>query len=72
MLVQCVFCPYDKTGTEQNVNLVLSAIRAAKRKEKVTAELQLHRDQVFQYTSQPNHTAYAVYVKTGEIPMIML
>ena len=40
-----------KTGTEQNVNLVLSTIRAAKRKEKVTAELQLHSDQGFQYTS---------------------
>ena len=41
-----------KSGTEQNVNLVLSTIRAAKRKEKVTAELQLHSDQGFQYTSQ--------------------
>ena len=41
-----------KTGTEQNVNLVLSTIRAAKRKERVTAELQLHSDQGFQYTSQ--------------------
>ena len=41
-----------KTGTEQNINLVLSTIRAAKRKEKVTAELQLHSDQGFQYTSQ--------------------
>ena len=40
-----------KTGTEQNVNLVLSTIKAAKRKEKVTAELQLHSDQGFQYTS---------------------
>ena len=40
-----------KTGTEQNVNLVLSTIRSAKRKEKVTAELQLHSDQGFQYTS---------------------
>ena len=43
-----------KTGTEQNVNLVLSTIREARRKEKVTAELQLHSDQGFQYTS----TAY--------------
>ena len=43
-----------KTGTEQNVNLVLSTIKEAKRKEKVTAELQLHSDQGFQYTS----TAY--------------
>ena len=41
-----------KTGTEQNVNLVLSTIKAAKKKEKVTAELQLHSDQGFQYTSQ--------------------
>lgn len=41
-----------KTGTEQTVQLVLSTIRAAKRKEKVTAELQLHSDQGFQYTSQ--------------------
>ena len=41
-----------KTGTEQNINLVLSTVRAAKRKEKVTAELQLHSDQGFQYTSQ--------------------
>ncbi len=40
-----------KTGTEQNINLVLSTIRLAKRNEKVTAELQLHSDQGFQYTS---------------------
>ena len=41
-----------KTGSEQNINLVLNTIRAAKRKEKVTAKLQLHSDQGFQYTSQ--------------------
>ena len=41
-----------KTGTEQTVNLVLNTIRAARRNEKVTAELQLHSDQGFQYTSQ--------------------
>ena len=40
-----------KTGIEQNINLVLSTIKAAKKKEKVTAELQLHSDQGFQYTS---------------------
>lgn len=40
-----------KTGTEQNINLVLSTIRTAKRKEKVNAELQLHSDQGVQYTS---------------------
>ena len=41
-----------KTGTEQNINLVLSTITEAKKKEKVTAELQLHSDQGFQYTSK--------------------
>ena len=40
-----------KIGTQQTVNLVLDTIRAAKRKEKVTTELQLHSDQGFQYTS---------------------
>ena len=40
-----------KIGTEQNINLVLSTIKAAKKKEKVTAVLQLHSDQGFQYTS---------------------
>ena len=41
-----------KTSTCQNINLVLSTLRAAKKKEKVTGELQLHSDQGFQYTSQ--------------------
>ena len=41
-----------KTGTEQNTNLVLSTIKSAMKKEKVTAGLQLHSDQGFQYTSQ--------------------
>ena len=40
-----------KTGTRQTVKLVTDTIRMAKRKEKVTAELQLHSDQGFQYTS---------------------
>ncbi len=40
-----------KTGTEQNINLVLATLREAKKREKVTAELQLHSDQGFQYTS---------------------
>ena len=40
-----------KTGTDQNVNLVLSTIKEARKKEKVTAELQLHSDQGFQYSS---------------------
>ena len=42
-----------KTSTVQNINLVLNTIKAAKRKEKVTGEMQLHSDQGFQYTSQP-------------------
>ncbi len=40
-----------KTSTTQNVHLVLDTIKAAKKKAKVTAELQLHSDQGFQYTS---------------------
>ena len=42
-----------KTGTQQTVNLVLDTIRLAMKKEKksVAAELQLHSDQGFQYTS---------------------
>ena len=40
-----------QTGTGQNNQLVLNTIRKAKKKEGVTAELQLHSDQGFQYTS---------------------
>ena len=43
-----------KTGTQQTVNLVLDTIRLAMNQEKkrIAAELQLHSDQGFQYTSQ--------------------
>ena len=43
-----------KTGTQQTVNLVLDTIRLAMKteKKKVAAELQLHSDQGFQYTSR--------------------
>lgn len=43
-----------KTATHQTVNLVLDTIRLAMKNEKrrVAAELQLHSDQGFQYTSQ--------------------
>lgn len=41
-----------KTGTAQTVNLVTDTIKLAKKKEKVTTEVQLHSDQGFQYTSQ--------------------
>ena len=39
-----------KVGTENNNNLVYETVKAAKRE--VTAELQLHSDQGFQYTSE--------------------
>lgn len=43
-----------KTGTQQTVNLVLDTIRLAIKQEKkaVAAQLQLHSDQGFQYTSR--------------------
>ena len=43
-----------KTGTQQTVNLVLDTIRLAMKQQKkaVAAELQLHSDQGFQYTSR--------------------
>ena len=43
-----------KTAAQQTINLVLDTIRLAMKKEKknVAAELQLHSDQGFQYTSQ--------------------
>lgn len=43
-----------KTGTQQTVNLVLDTIRLAMKQggKRVAAELQLHSDQGFQYTSQ--------------------
>ena len=40
-----------RTGTEQTVNLVLNTIKDAK-KQIVAAEVQLHSDQGFQYTSR--------------------
>lgn len=43
-----------KTGTQQTVNLVLDTIHLAinNEKKRIAAELQLHSDQGFQYTSQ--------------------
>lgn len=52
-----------KTGTEQTVNLVLDTIKIAMRKEKIAAELHLHSDQGFQYTSQ----AYFALTKAYDI-----
>jgi len=53
-----------KTGTEQTVNLVLNTIKAAKDKETVTTELQLHSDQGFQYTSHTYHNLTKEYAIT--------
>ena len=39
-----------KMDKEQSIKLVLDTIKVAKRKEKITAEVQLHSDQGFQYT----------------------
>jgi transposase InsO family protein len=50
-----------KTGTQQTVNLVLNTIRSAVQKEAVAAELQLHSDQGFQYTSQEYFTLTQEY-----------
>ena len=43
-----------KTAAQQTVNLVLETIRSAMKnvKKRIAAELQLHSDQGFQYTSQ--------------------
>lgn len=50
-----------RTGTEQTVNLVLNTIKDAKAKEKATAELHLHSDQGFQYTSHGYFTLTKEY-----------
>ena len=60
-----------KTATRQTVSLVLDTIRLAMKKEKkrVAAELQLHSDQDFQYTStayfNANSILFAVTIKIG-------
>ena len=54
-----------KTGAEQSVNLVLDTIRDAISKEKVAAELQLHSDQGFQYTS---HAYFSLTKEYGISP----
>ena len=50
-----------KTSTVHNINLVLNTIKAAKRKEKVTWELQLHSDQGFEYTSSAYNNLIKMY-----------
>lgn len=50
-----------KTDKEQSIKLVLDTIKAAKRKEKITAEVQLHSDQGFQYTSHAYYKLTKAY-----------
>ena len=50
-----------KTGTQQSIHLVEKTIRAAVEKETVTAKLQLHSDQGFQYTSPAYFTLTQEY-----------
>ena len=54
-----------QTGNEQTVNLVLNTIKIAKAKEKVAADLCLHSDQGFQYTS---HGYFTLTKEYGIIP----
>ncbi|NCB27654.1 MAG: IS3 family transposase [Bacteroidia bacterium] len=57
-----------QVGTEQSINLVLNTIREAEAKEVVTAKLQLHSDQGFQYTSQ---AYFALTKKYGITPSML-
>ena len=57
-----------KMGAEQTVRLVLETIKAAKRKEKITTEVQLHSDQGFQYTSEAYHNLTRPYGITPSMP----
>ena len=50
-----------RTSTLQNCKLVFDTLKAAMKQEKVTAELQLHSDQGFQYTSQGYFTLTKKY-----------
>ena len=58
-----------KTATQQTVNLVLDTIRLAMNQEKktVAAELQLHSDQGFQYTSQAYYNLTQEYGITSSM-----
>lgn len=53
-----------KTSAKQTVRLVLDTIHDAKKKEKVTEELQLHSDQGFQHTSNAYHKLTQEYAIT--------
>ena len=63
-----------KTATQQTVNLVLDTIRQAvhREKKKVAAELQLHSDQGFQYTSQAYFMLFYLTTLSGSSRWIRL
>lgn len=50
-----------KTGTNQNVNLVLETVHEAFKKERITGQLLLHSDQGGQYRSQEYNNALQLY-----------
>ena len=59
-----------KMDKEQSIKLVLDTIKAAKRKEKITAELQFHSDQGFQYTSHAYFNLTQSYGITPSMSML--
>ena len=63
-----------RTGTEQFIRLVLETIRQARKKEAVAAELQLHSDQGFQYTSIAFYSIwrFRLYTKLSARPRVHL
>ena len=50
-----------KTSTRQSIKLVLDTVRLAMEKEEITADLQLHSEQGFQYASQSHFTLTQEY-----------
>ena len=50
-----------KTSTRQSIKLVLDTVRLATEKEEITADLQLHSEQGFQYASQSHFTLTQEY-----------
>ncbi|HIQ59398.1 MAG TPA: DDE-type integrase/transposase/recombinase [Candidatus Merdivicinus intestinavium] len=50
-----------KTSALQSIKLVLDTVRLAMEKEEVTADLQLHSEQGFQYASQSHFTLTQEY-----------
>ena len=63
-----------KTDKEQSIKLVLDTIKAAKRKEKITAEVQLHRHPIkFCVNNNPssnNKTADCGVIRLSDLPRV--